>query len=301
MKCYAVDVDRKYYFCGANLNECESILRTFLKSRRNEDKAYQYNLLFCSSEEVLNECIENQKYTKSKGRYTSLTMRFFCMFNTFPNDDIYFVINSKQDEFYFVPFYTPIREMWSDYNPFQKVDVFEFNSLLELSNHSMTIAGENLSLVNHSWNYVQLNNKRYEILDKINNKEVTSFEDIYNLIYPAFQNYHIFYGEFKNYFLLAHCYLPDDFIKLDQLNMHLQKYRFDIFPTVNVLEFENEKLKNKYYGNMKYVYWDFLDGKISFYIMNEIYDGLFDCYKEMNEEEIRKKMWIDSVSNLYAL
>lgn len=192
--------------------------------------------------------------------------------------------------------------MWSSYNPFYRIDIYEFDNFLELVNHRMTIANEKLTSINDSYSLVDLNETRLKINRTINNKEFVSFEEFYDYVYPLFQDYCLFYGEFKNYFLQAHIYLPKEFNTLDQLNLHLQKYKYDIFPKdeEDLYFFELLRLENKYDGTKKYVYFDFLDSKISFKIFNKIYEHMFDSYSSL-EEKIRKLMWIDSVSKLYSI
>ena len=291
MKCYAYDMEHEYYFCSANQRECEKILRPFLRIRREIDKDTQYDQLFSSSEDFLDECIQANKEARLLNRYTSRTLNFTLLFDESPDEYIYFVINSNQDEFYIVPFYTPLSQVWSDYNPFQKIDSFEFKSLLELISYPVTKDGKELERKYLSFNRADLNDMRFKILTKIHNREVTTMEEVYSLIYPVYQNYQIFYGEFIHYFSEAHCYLPPIFHHLDQMNLHLLKDYFSFIPKEKLLSYEKERLQNEYGGDFKYVFWDFLDKKIPLSIFKEITNIQFCEGTDLTEDEIRKELW----------
>lgn len=296
MKCYAYDIEHEYYFCSANKSECETILRPFLRIRREIDKGTQYDQLFCSSQEFLDECIKANKKTRLSNRYTSKTLNFTLLFDESPDEYIYFVINSNQDEFYIVPFYTPLRQVWSDYNPFQKIDLFEFKSLLEVCYHPITKDGKELEKRYLSYNRADLNETRFEILTKIHNKDVTTMEEFYSLVYPVYQNYQIFYGEFINYFIEAHCYLPPIFHHLDQMNLHLLKDYFSYIPKENLLSYEKDKLQKEYGGDFKYIFWDFLDQKIPLSVVQEITNINFGEGTDLTEDGIRKELWFHLLS-----
>lgn len=291
MKCYSYSVEHDYYFCSANRKECEEILRPFLRHRRELDNGLQYEELFSSSEEFLDESILFQNKVRTQHPYTSLTLDFTSQFHVFPQDYIYFVINSKQDEIYIVPFYVPLKRVWSDYDSFIKIDPFEFSNLLELFSHPVTKSGKELERRYLDYNRVDLNEVRFTIRKKINAREVTTLEEVYSLVYPFFQNYQIFYGEFLSYFTLSHCYLPDIFHSLDQMNLHLMKDYFEHFPKQNVLSFEKERLEKRYHGNVRYVFYDYLDNKIPLSVLNELTNLHFETDSETTEEEIKEKMW----------
>jgi hypothetical protein len=226
MICYAYDNSHNYFFCGASRDEVEKYLRPFLKERRKVDKQYLWDSYFCSTEELLDECLRKQNVLKTFHLSTYWTDKFIEMFDKYPDDDIYFVINGKQDEFYIVPFYCPIEEMWSSYDPFFRIDFFEFKTLLELSDIRVTIDNEDIDELHHYTNYYLLGQDRSCIIQNIYDSKFKCLEDLYNYIYPIFQDYEIFYGEFRNYFLMARLYLPRDFLYMDQMNIHLQKFRY---------------------------------------------------------------------------
>ncbi len=306
MKAIACDSDRDYFFCSANLEEYKTQLIPFRKALedkcRNEEHLRWPNL-FVSTEETMEKELAAQALVKANP-YQSKTILFHDYTDETPDAYIYFIINQKLNELYFVPFDIIYPERWGKSNPWGALDKFEFKKVIQIATKPMTFDHGRKHPVKDPWTDVDHDDLVEELSEKVKTWKSKGPEYVFRKVYPYFQQYRIFVEDLHRLFAEGGVAMDREFFSLDQEHMHVVADWFepkrDVIIMKRTWQEEDELCMKKdsvgVSGTQIYldILFDYLDQIIDWdTVMKLTADADLSKYENMDDETRRKKLWLN--------
>jgi hypothetical protein len=303
MKCIACDSDRDYFFCGASIEEVNDQIIPMMKTLQKSSEGLRFPHLFVSSEKTLKKELEAQKKIKANP-FVTKTILFHDYTGEIPDSDLYFVVNQKLDELYFVPFDIIYPERWGSHNPWGRVDKFTFKKLVALSTKPMTYDNGKVYAVQDPWTQEDVDNLVAKLVVDVKKLKPQGPEAVFNRVYPSFQEYRIWVEDLSRLFKLGNCIVGPDFFEMDQEQMHVVADYFDEKKPIVLKHrsFEEEKAICDKKDQMKIsgaqicdeVVFDYLDGLIEWEtVLPLVEKGWLDKYTPLEDKKRKRQLWLD--------